>query len=62
MPDIISDNRSASGISDRKAVFFCPNCGREEPVDGDWIILHVSNGDTYVCPACLTVILVQPQI
>jgi transcription elongation factor Elf1 len=40
-----------------KSVLFCPTCGHESPVNGDW----VRDGDagTSVCPNCQTVIGVR---
>jgi len=36
----------------RKAVLFCPDCGHESAVDGDWNV-HESNGRrVYECPVC----------
>lgn len=52
----------ACDTTDRKATFFCPACGRDEPVNGDWILHQVAGGDEYICPECRTVVLTQPRI
>ena len=48
-----------------KAVLFCPDCGHENPVDGDWVVRTRGNGSdervVYACPVCETVIQVRPQ-
>lgn len=48
--------------SRRKAVLFCPECGHEDPVDGDWV-----ERDDYdervrelACPKCTTVVTGRP--
>lgn len=49
------DRTPPDGTPRRKAVFFCPECGHESPVNGDW----QTNADvahTYTCPECETVI------
>jgi predicted RNA-binding Zn-ribbon protein involved in translation (DUF1610 family) len=44
----------------RKAVLFCPDCGRASHVDGDWRRTDVDDGTTWTCPACETVIETRP--
>jgi predicted RNA-binding Zn-ribbon protein involved in translation (DUF1610 family) len=48
-----------------KAVLFCPDCGHDSPVDGDWIVRTRGEGDderaVYACPDCGTVIQTRPQ-
>lgn len=53
--------RSATITPNRKAVFFCPDCGRGEPVDGDWLTFSSREKHEYVCPACKTGFLSQPR-
>lgn len=62
MPVPLVDTMLASDPTSRKAVFFCPDCGRNEPVDGDWIVRTNADGDEYVCPACRAVFFVQPRL
>ena len=41
--------------SDRaKTVLFCPGCGHESPVHGDWLIEDDNGQRRYVCPECDT--------
>ena len=61
MPVPLGDN-AVTSATDRKAVFFCPDCGREERVDGDWITRSNSSGYEYVCSDCQTVVVTQPRI
>jgi predicted RNA-binding Zn-ribbon protein involved in translation (DUF1610 family) len=47
-----------------KALLFCPDCGHESPVDGDWVLWTRTNGGdrtVYACPVCGTVIQSRPQ-
>lgn len=48
----------------RKAVLFCPECGHENPVDGDWIAATPSTAEQpqLSCPQCTTVILPHVSI
>ena len=39
-----------------KTMLFCPSCGHESPVDGNWEIEQTDEGQTYSCPWCHTVI------
>ena len=36
----------------RKSVLFCPTCGHESPVDGDWRVQARGGALAYSCPAC----------
>lgn len=42
--------------STRKAVYVCPTCGHESPVDGDWLVaereVHGVPRLVYACPVC----------
>jgi predicted RNA-binding Zn-ribbon protein involved in translation (DUF1610 family) len=44
----------------RKATLFCPSCGHESPVEGDWRLENCADRTTYVCPACDTAITERP--
>ncbi|WP_247009841.1 phage terminase large subunit family protein [Halorientalis litorea] len=35
-----------------KAVLFCPDCGHESHVTGDWEVRTSAGRETYVCPVC----------
>lgn len=61
MPGVLDHTMSPPDVPDRKATFFCSNCGREEPVDEDWVVNSASQAYEYVCPACSTVVLSQPR-
>lgn len=37
---------------DRKGVLFCPSCGHESPVDGDWVVRERVTSLVYRCPEC----------
>lgn len=36
----------------RKAMLFCPTCGHESPVDGDWRLRERAHTTEYRCPDC----------
>ncbi|PSP93938.1 hypothetical protein BRC91_07660 [Halobacteriales archaeon QS_4_62_28] len=40
--------------SRRKSVLFCPGCGYESGIDGEWVVRRDSETRTYVCPQCET--------
>ena len=59
------ESRASARPADRKAVLFCPACGHEAPLDGDWSI-DASDGvesdrTDVTCPACGDVVVSQPQ-
>jgi predicted RNA-binding Zn-ribbon protein involved in translation (DUF1610 family) len=35
-----------------KNTLFCPECGHESPVDGDWEVHTEGTRDVFTCPAC----------
>jgi predicted RNA-binding Zn-ribbon protein involved in translation (DUF1610 family) len=39
-----------------KATLYCPECGHESRINGDWIIHVLEDSLTYECPECETVI------
>ena len=47
--------------SPRKAVLFCPACGHESPIDGDWLVRERASSAVYECPECSTVIDARPD-
>lgn len=54
------DDRPAR-TSHRKGVLVCPDCGHESHVDGDWVRHESSDGTTYECPVCGSVVVSQPS-
>jgi len=57
--------RCADAPADRKSVLFCPACGHEAPIDGEWSVRHRHDVDgertVTECPECGDVVLSQPQ-
>ncbi|WP_255197841.1 TFIIB-type zinc ribbon-containing protein [Halorarius litoreus] len=51
---------TADRPSIRKSVLFCPACGHESQVGGDWIVRDDAREVAYVCPDCTTVIESRP--
>ncbi|MDS0258779.1 phage terminase large subunit family protein [Haloarcula sp. S1CR25-12] len=45
----------------QKAMLFCPSCGHESPVTGDWDVEQTDGERTYSCPWCHTVISSRPD-
>jgi len=39
-----------------KATLFCPDCGHESRINGDWVIHVLVASTTYECPDCATTI------
>lgn len=39
-----------------KSVLFCPSCGHESELNGDWTLEMAGNTTTYRCPECRTVV------
>ncbi len=62
MYSMASHRRAASGAEPRsKTTLFCPECGHESDVAGDWIVCDgQKDGDagglTHTCPVCKTTI------
>jgi hypothetical protein len=42
--------------SRRKTALFCPSCGHESDVVGDWAVHTVYGREIYDCPVCETTI------
>jgi len=40
----------------KKSVLFCPSCGHESPLNGDWNVEASDSTTTYRCPECRTVV------
>lgn len=40
----------------RKAVLFCPECGHESPITGDWETVTTGDERLLVCPVCGAVV------
>ncbi|MFB6107270.1 MAG: hypothetical protein ABEJ82_00310 [Haloplanus sp.] len=45
---------------DRKAVLFCPECGHESALDGDWRLRTTADRRRVRCPDCGTVVDDRP--
>ena len=39
-----------------KATLYCPECGHENHINGDWIIHVLTDSTSYECPECGTTI------
>ena len=39
-----------------KATLYCPDCGHESRINGDWVIHVLAESLTYECPSCEAVI------
>jgi|AntDeeMinimDraft_4_1070355.scaffolds.fasta_scaffold00038_71 transposase len=44
-----------------KSTLFCPCCGHESPVDGDWVVFDAMERTRYVCPRCEGTITSRPE-
>jgi len=44
-----------------KTTLFCPDCGRTEPVDGDWDDRQRAYGVAVHCPDCTARLTLRPQ-
>jgi predicted RNA-binding Zn-ribbon protein involved in translation (DUF1610 family) len=40
------------GTPRRKAVLFCPRCGHESTLPGDWLVEEAGVDVEYACPKC----------
>jgi predicted RNA-binding Zn-ribbon protein involved in translation (DUF1610 family) len=54
-------DRPPSRASNRKGALFCPACGHEAHIDGDWSVSPTPDGDVYRCPACDETVTVRPN-
>ena len=44
-----------------KTVLFCPGCGHESPIDGDWSLGRTADRVRYGCPDCDRVVADRPS-
>ena len=44
----------------RKAMLFCPRCGHESPVDGDWVLTLRPDSVDVGCPDCRELLTSRP--
>jgi predicted RNA-binding Zn-ribbon protein involved in translation (DUF1610 family) len=61
---IPSDTRPPDSGAPRKAVLYCPACGHESPVDGDWQVERDENDRgrvDYRCPVCESIVANRPR-
>ena len=47
---------SIGGTPTGKATLFCPECGHNSSITGDWTIYRLLESTIYVCPECETTI------
>jgi len=60
MPPQASQSASAARAPRQKSVLFCPDCGHESPIDGDWQVQTGEDRCVYGCPACDAVVTERP--
>ena len=60
MPPHTRRSSSATRAPGRKSVLFCPSCGHESPVDGDWQVQARGETLAYTCPTCTEDITERP--
>ncbi|WP_302080183.1 hypothetical protein [Salinibaculum rarum] len=44
----------------RKSTLFCPRCGHDAPVDGDWVLTLRPETVDVDCPDCRTTLTARP--
>jgi len=49
-------NPSTNAAPRPKTVLFCPDCGHESGVDGDWIVDEKPARTVLICPTCASTI------
>jgi predicted RNA-binding Zn-ribbon protein involved in translation (DUF1610 family) len=54
-------HRQADASMGDKSVLYCPECGHESPIDGDWNVDHDADTLVYTCPACSTAVTTRPE-
>lgn len=67
--ELENEGDSPGSRSAYKSVLFCPKCGHESPVDGDWTVTGKSERGAertdaelvYECPNCDCVVTVRPD-
>ena len=55
------DIPAKNGPPGRKAVLFCPRCGHESTLPGDWRIEEEGADVAYACPECGATVVEQPR-
>jgi predicted RNA-binding Zn-ribbon protein involved in translation (DUF1610 family) len=50
-----------NGAPRQKTVLFCPRCGYESVLPGDWRIEEANAGTAYTCPECDATVVEQPE-
>ena len=45
----------------QKTTLFCPRCGHESPVDGDWVLTLRPETVEIHCPDCRTLLTTRPH-
>lgn len=54
---VVTDMTSSTeGPPTEKTTLYCPECGHESPINGDWTIHILVDSTTYECPDCGTTI------
>lgn len=53
------DQTDAAVAHRSKSILFCPECGHESPVSGDWHAESDDHAETLRCPVCQTVVSEQ---
>ncbi|WP_135821596.1 hypothetical protein [Halostella litorea] len=54
----------SGGQRSRKALLACPDCGHENPTDGDWVVEQRRDDrphDVYRCPDCDATVTTRPR-
>ncbi len=59
MPPQSAQPSSSSRAPGSKSVLFCPDCGHESSVDGDWRVQETGRGAAYRCPECGATVTVR---
>jgi transcription elongation factor Elf1 len=49
-----TDDQPGTDDTPPKATLFCPNCGHQGRIDGDWTVVKTDTQERLECPACET--------
>lgn len=60
-PSLPWSDREAEFPPDRKAVLFCPSCGHESAIEGDWIVHAGIDQHSLECPNCEYIVTERSQ-